>query len=89
MYTDWTRHLKDPEEQTRFLGHVLNSKTVLNRLKDLLAERELSIDISERSITSFDTPNWAYKQAFKNGFRSCSEVIKKLIDLDQQTKEKS
>lgn len=87
MYTKWTQHLKDPEEKTRFENQVLNSKTVLERLLQILNEEEQALDRSELDIKAFDQPGWAYRQAFKNGYRSCLGVLKKLIDLDQQKKE--
>lgn len=88
MFADWTRHITDPEEKARFESSVLGSKTVLRRLTDLMNEREFSIDVGERGLKQFDNPSWAYKQAFNNGFRSCLETVKLLIDLDKQvTKE--
>ena len=84
MYTKWTQHLKDPEEKERFVNSILGSKIVLRRLQDLLKEEEQSLDRSETDIRVFDQPNWAERQAFKNGYRSCLGVLQKLIDLDHQ-----
>lgn len=84
MYTDWTRHLKDTKDKEDFEQHLLSSKRILDRLKALIAERELSVEASERSLAQFDKPNWAEKQAFKNGFMSCMQIVKTLIDLDKQ-----
>lgn len=84
MYTKWTQHLKDPEEKERFVNSILGSKIVLRRLQDLLKEEEQSLDRSETDIRVFDQPNWAERQAFKNGYRSCLGVLNKLIDLDHQ-----
>jgi hypothetical protein len=87
MYTKWTQHLKDEEEKARFENTILSSKKVLDRLIQILDEEEQALDRSELDIKSFDHPGWAYKQAFKNGYRSSLGVLKKLIDLDQQKKE--
>lgn len=84
MYTKWTQHLKDSEEKERFVNSILGSKIVLRRLQDLLKEEEQSLDRSETDIRVFDQPNWAERQAFKNGYRSCLGVLQKLIDLDHQ-----
>jgi len=84
MYIDWTRHISDPKEKEAFEQSILGSKRVLERLMELMDERELSIDVSERGLKQFDNPNWAYKQAFNNGFKSCLGIVKTLIDLDQQ-----
>ena len=84
MYTKWTQHLKDPEEKLRFEQHIRSASSVIERLQTLLKEEEQALDRSEADIRAFDLPNWAERQAFKNGYRSCLGVLIKLIDLDQQ-----
>ena len=84
MYTKWTQHLKDPEERLRFEQGIRSSSTILARLQTLLKEEEEALDRSEADIRAFDLPNWAERQAFKNGYRSCLGVLNKLIDLDHQ-----
>jgi hypothetical protein len=84
MLLRWTQHLKDPEERTAFESSILGSKRVLNRLMEILQEDETALDRSEIDIKTFEHPNWAYKQAYKNGQRNCIANLKKLIDLDQQ-----
>ena len=84
MYTAWTKHIKDPNDKADFERRVLNCSDVLERLKQLLQEEEAALDRSEIDIKVFDQPNWAERQAFKNGFRSGLNVFKKLVDLDQQ-----
>lgn len=84
MYLDWTKHLSDPEDAARFQNTVLGAKPVLNRLKDLLTEYERSLDRSEMDVTTYESPNWDYKQAHKNGYRACLNRIKELINLDQR-----
>lgn len=83
MLTDWTKHTRDEEEKVNFERLLQNSRTVLNRLNALLDERESAMDKLELSVKSFDNPNWAYRQAFNNGFRSCLGITKTLINLDQ------
>lgn len=84
MYVDWTRHLPDPAEKEKFELKIRSSKVVLERLQALLKEREMGLDRSETDIKSYDLPNWEYRQAHKNGFRQCLQILNKLIDLDQQ-----
>ena len=84
MYTVWTKHLEDIEEKQKFEKYVLGSKRLLNRLKDILQEQEDALDIGEISPKNYDSPSWAYKQAHSNGYRQCLNVLKKLVDLDQQ-----
>ncbi len=84
MYSAWTKHLKDPEEKIEFEKTVYGSRRVLNRIKDLMAHEEKALESSERSIKDFEDTNWAYKQAFRNGYKSCLAQVNKLVDLDQQ-----
>jgi hypothetical protein len=84
MYTKWYSHIKDPEEQERFRNQVLSAKPVLERLVTLLETELDGLDRSETDIKSFDLPNWAYRQAYKNGARAELNMMTKLIDLNQQ-----
>ena len=84
MYTMWTKHLEDLEEKEKFEKYVLGSKRLLNRLKDILQEQEDALSLGEMSPKNYDSPSWAYKQAHSNGYRQCLNVLKKLVDLDQQ-----
>jgi hypothetical protein len=84
MYSAWTKNLKDPEDIIRFQNTVHSAKPVLDRLIQLIEEEEKALERSETDIRIFDLPNWAERQAFKNGCRSYMNTIKKLIDLDQQ-----
>lgn len=83
MITAWTKHLNDEEKQ-RFENKILSAKEVLDRLTVLISEEEKQLSLSETSLKDFDLPNWEYRQAFKNGYRSCLNVMRRLVDLDQQ-----
>jgi hypothetical protein len=83
MYSAWTKNLRDPEEVIRFQNTVQSAKPVLDRLTQLIEEEENALDRSETDIRVFDLPNWAERQAFKNGCRSYMNTVKKLINLDQ------
>lgn len=87
MYIAWTKHIKDSEEKERFENSILGSKSVLNRLKDILDESEIELNRAETDPRNYETPNWDYRQAHNNGYRQCLSVVRKLIDLDQQKKE--
>lgn len=84
MYTAWTKHIKDQEEKIKFQNQVLAAKPVLEHLIRLMREDEEAQDAGEMNVKSFDTPNWDYKQAFRNGYRAHRSLITKLINLDQQ-----
>lgn len=83
MISAWTNHLETEEEKQKFREYVKSSKLLLNRLKDILQEQEASFDSIESSPKQFESPNWAYKQAYRNGQRSAVRSIITLIDLDR------
>lgn len=84
MISRWTQHIKDPEAKQRFANRILSCKDVFERLEDIILEKEQSLDRSEMNIESYDKPNWAYKQAHKNGLRAAFGTVKELINLDQK-----
>lgn len=84
MYTEWTKHLKDPESKSKFEKTIIASVEVLDRLKEVIKEKEDALDRSETNISVYDTPSWAERQAHKNGNREAFAFLKKLVDLDHQ-----
>lgn len=84
MIMKWTQHIKDPDEKARFEREIRSSRAVLERLKDIVQEQEDSLERSDMDISIYDRPNWAERQAHKNGMRSVLWAMKRLIDLDQQ-----
>lgn len=84
MFIGWTKHLTDEEDKNKFRDSVYGSKRVLERLKALIDLEVESIDQTERDIKAYDNPNWANKQAFKNGQRSAYYILKQMVDLDKQ-----
>jgi hypothetical protein len=88
MYVDWTKHLKDPEDKSRFENSIYGAKDVLDRLKDILSDMENALDRNELSIEVYSSPNWAERQAHKNGNRETLNYLKKLVNLDEQRRPK-
>lgn len=86
MFIDWTKNLSETIDKVNFELKLHSSKPILDRLKELLDEREAALDLHDLSVKAFDSPNWAHKQAFGNGYRSCLKMMKTLIDLDKQVK---
>lgn len=84
MYLEWTSHLQDEEEKTKFQQQVRAAKPVLERLRDILDKQEMTLDRTEVNIDTYTIPNWDYRQAHKNGNRESIAYLKRLVDLDQQ-----
>ncbi len=74
---EWLRGVP-AEKKADFEAAVRNSTIALGRLADLLDEWEREMDKAETTVSDFDTPNWALRQAYRNGDRS---RIRKLRDL--------
>lgn len=84
MFLDWTKNLADPVKKGEFENSVKGSKTTLVRLMEIIDEYDNSLTRIELSPNAFDDANWAYKQAFQNGYRNALAKVKALINLDDQ-----
>jgi hypothetical protein len=84
VITAWIKHLKTDEEKERFKLTLEGSKTVLNRLQEILNEMEASLNRAEIDPRTYELPNWDYRQAHNNGYRQCLSLVKKLTTLDQK-----
>jgi hypothetical protein len=84
MYDIWTSNLQTPEEKERFNNSLRGSKTVLDRLAEIIDQKEMDLDRSQKSLKQYQTPNWQYETAHKNGYASALTNIRELINLDQQ-----
>lgn len=78
----WSSHLPQ-EEREKFENRVKGSKDVLDRLLTLISQKEEELNRSENVLAQYDNPNWHFRQAHQNGYRSCQSKIQKLINLDQ------
>ena len=74
---EWVKHLPE-ENKEEFIKIIKASTTMKDRLTEIVEERLSSIDTQEMSESDFDAPNWAEKQAFRNGRKS---ELRKLLQL--------
>lgn len=84
MKIQWTSHLKDEDEKKRFESRVQASRPVLERLSELIDERERAINTIETGVEVYKQPGWEGAFAHYNGERASLKYIKNLINLDQQ-----
>ncbi len=84
MLTIWTKNLKTETEQQNFNNMLHGARPVLERLQELLTEKEAELGRTERSKATYAHPNWAYLQAHYNGCASMLQSVRELINLDQQ-----
>jgi hypothetical protein len=79
LHVDWTKHLRDPEAKANFEQLVRNSVQVLSRLRDILKERQDTLEAAELSVSDLETPSWALKQSNRLGKKAAYR------DTDQLT----
>ena len=84
MKIQWTSHLDNEEEKERFRSHIQGSKDILDRLKDLIADREKAINTIETGVEIYRQPGWDALLAHYNGEKASLKYIKNLITLDQK-----
>jgi hypothetical protein len=83
MYTKWTDHLPEGE-QSKFKDFILGSKRVLDRAISILKQSLDATEKVELGTKWFDNPNWAYKQAYINGYKAGLTAAMELLNLDNQ-----
>lgn len=82
LSTQWTKHLKDPEEIERFKSYVSSSQGVLEVLSNLV---ESKMDVREVfKEEDYNNSSWAYKQADRNGYLRALKEINQLLKGNDQ-----
>lgn len=84
MFTRWTEHLQDSEDKETFLRDLLASRRVVERIYQMIKEDDERLSRTELSQKAYDTPNWDYRQAHKNGRREYIHEMLTLTNLDKQ-----
>lgn len=77
----WTKHLRDSQSKTDLENTIKASRTALERLYQIIDEKEDVVLRTETTISDFDQPNWANKQAFRNGQRAALKEIRELLEF--------
>lgn len=84
MFSKWTQHLRSDTDKEEFRQAIKGSKPILDRIIQILDERETAIDTYTCDVKTFDSPSWPYLQAALVGKKSELREIKKLLTLDQK-----
>lgn len=84
MYSVWTKHAKDEEDKIQIEKSIRHSKWILDLQNEILKDVENSLTRQEVSPKSYNSPNWAYRQAHSNGFKQCLQLVKRINNLDQK-----
>lgn len=80
MKTSWLSGVKDASVKKELRANFLASKMVRQRLVEMLDTKLSSSVRASRSSESYDSPNWALKQADATGYQRALEEVKSLLD---------
>lgn len=75
--TIWTQNLP-PDKREAFENHLRNNTVLIDQLLNILRSKGASMTSKEATLDDFKDPNWAYKQAYRNGYKT---AIKSVINL--------
>lgn len=81
MLSKWTQHLSDPDEIARFEKDILSSREVLQRLDQIMSERDRDLDTAK---SDYEQAAWPYKAADTVGRRAEIRNVRKLLDIDRK-----
>ena len=79
LSTEWTQHLKTPEERKTFEGYVRNSKSLLEVLERIVNNKLKILETAKDE--DYDKASWAYYQADRLGQIRAYKHIKETIQL--------
>jgi hypothetical protein len=51
----------------------------LDRAREVFTKELKALDDTELDAKAYDNPAWAYKQAYKNGYRKAMRVVEDLL----------
>lgn len=75
---DWFQGLQDKERSD--LEYVLKNNTILiQAILDILTRYEEQESRSEISVSQYDNPSWAYRQADTNGAKRALAKVRNLF----------
>jgi hypothetical protein len=80
MYIGWFKNVPEADKLNR--EATVRSALLSLGLDELLQDECALLDRQEVDPTTYDTPNWDYRQAHKNGQRAMLEKVRKIISLN-------
>jgi hypothetical protein len=81
LSTAWTKGKTTPNEIEAVKNLVLNSSAILGLLRQIVREKIEAQQRTEFSLSSYDNPSWAHKQAHHNGRMQALNEIDHLLNI--------
>lgn len=69
------------DEKPEFVRLLRNNftGTVMDRFQDILIKSVESVEVKEASMSQYDSPSWAYRQAHLNGYKEAINFVNSLF----------
>lgn len=87
MKTLWTSNLKTEDEKERFKRSLLASRSVFDRLREIIEDKERAITSIETGVDIYTQPGWEAFLVHYNSEKGVYKWLKELINLDQRIPE--
>jgi len=82
LAADWFRGISKEEDKASLIQAIYSAKGILDIVKELVIAHKNSLE--KVSMTDYDSPQWAYKEAHKNGRKEEIDYLLRLLNLDQE-----
>ena len=82
MKTIWTSNLKTDDEKERFKRSLLASRSVFDRLTQIIEDKERVINSMETGVEIYERPGWEALMVHYNSEKGVYQWLKELINLD-------
>jgi hypothetical protein len=79
LSVEWFQGSRNDKDKKLREEMIRASTTMALALHEVLDRWEAELNKSEISKADFDTPNWAFKQAYRNGERARIQKVRDLI----------
>jgi hypothetical protein len=77
----WLRYCTTQEERDTIYKSLLGSRYILGILQRIVKDEKQALYRAEESIEDFKDPDWALKQAFRNGERKGLRIVEDLLNF--------
>lgn len=82
MLGTWTSNVANkPEEKASFEDYLRNSTRLLDRLLQIIEDKQAYLETKSHCYSEYDDAGWPYRQAHLNGRKAELAELKQLLTL--------